>query len=175
VAVPRPGTAGATTEIILVARSIGRPTLDEPLSGEGHLGLVFELEHAGAHGSWIVQAGPIAGLLRGTLVRCTSGWLPAFAVADGAVWDSGARLVLPVSVVLRIATPGTSVAMRHGARLAAIVSAINERRLPYRYETGPNSNTFVRMVLEDIGSPVPVLPSTGGLAVRGWEWEPPMV
>jgi len=123
---------------------------------------------------WIMQAGPADGLLRGTLARCAGGWLATFAAADGALWDSGARLVLPVSVLLRTTTPATSVAILDRARLDTIVTAINERRLPYRYETGPNSNTFVRMVLEHVGSPVPVLPSTGGFALRGWDWEPPV-
>jgi hypothetical protein len=173
--VPEPRAAGAATEVILIARSIGRRSLGEPLSREGHLGLVFELGDAPAHVSWLVQAGPADGLLRGTLGRCTRGWLATFAEADGAVWDTGAALVLPVSVLLRTTTTTTTPgATLDRGRLAAIVTAINERRLPYRYETGPNSNTFARMVLETVGSAVAVLPSTGGFTLRGWDWEPPV-
>jgi hypothetical protein len=136
---------------------------------------VFELPDAGARVSWLVQAGPAEGLLRGTLVRCTAGWRATFAVADGAVWDTGASLVLPVSVLLRTTTTTTTTpATLDRARLSEIVTALDERRLPYRYEAGPNSNTFVKMVLERVGSAVPILPATGGFALRGWDWEPPV-
>jgi hypothetical protein len=164
-------SADATTDVILVARSIGRRSLAEPLSGEGHAGLVFDLGGAGTPEHWIVQAGPDGGLLQGTLGRCSSaGWRETFALAGGAVWETGGALTLPVSVLLRISTPATD-----GAQLAAIVTALNERRLPYRYQDGPNSNTFVRMVLERIGTEVTVPPAIDGLALRGWGWEPPQV
>jgi hypothetical protein len=169
VAGPRPG---ATPEIILVVRSIGRRSLAEPLSAEGHLGLVFELEDTGARVSWLVQAGPADGLLHGTLVPCTIGWRAAFAVANGAIWDTGGSLMLPVSVLLRTTT---TVANLDRACLSDIVTALDEQRLPYRYETGPNSNTFVRMVLERVGCTVPMVPPAGGFALRGWDWEPPVV
>jgi hypothetical protein len=150
-------------DIVLVARSIGKRTVADPLSDEGHAGLVFELAN---EGDWIAQAGPVDGLLLGSLTRCENEtWQDAFAVGRGAIWDSGASAILPVSILLRRSAPPVDL-----ARLAAIVDGINERRLPYRYETGPNSNTFVRMVLEGIVGAVPALPDRS-LALRGWRWE----
>lgn len=149
------------TTIALLARSIGRRSWAEPLSAEGHAGLAVDAGHA----RWLVQGGPAGGLLRGAVAAAADPWA-AFAVAAGAVWQTGESLVLPVSEL-------TSWAARpvDGARLAEIVDALNERRLPYRYETGPNSNTFVRMVLEALGCPCQAPPR--GMVLRGWVWANP--
>jgi hypothetical protein len=146
------------TRVVLLARSIGRRSWSEPLSAEGHAGLA--VGEGGA--SWIVQGGPAAGLLRGA-VTAVADPREAFAVAAGAVWDTGESLVLPIT---ELATTWARAA--DGVRLAAIVDELNERRLLYRYEDGPNSNTFVRMVLERLGCPCR-LPAEGPV-LRGWDW-----
>jgi hypothetical protein len=152
---------GAMIEILVVARSIGAPSRGEPLQAEGHAGLVC------VEGSAIslAQAGPVGGLLAGAVSPCPRGdWEAAFAEGRGALWDSGETLRLPVSVLARLAAPADAV------RLAAAVDALNARRLTYRYDPGPNSNTFVRWLLDALGHPLAEAPP--GMVLRGWEWEP---
>jgi hypothetical protein len=154
-----------TTEVLLVARSIGRRTRAEPLSAEGHAGLVIQLDQP-----WIVQAGPDAGLLQGTLVPCGGrSWRDAFAEAPGAVWDSGATETLAVALLRQLTAPAAD----PGA-LTTIVAELNARRLAYRYDPGPNSNTFVRWVLAALGTALPAAPE-GPLELRGWSWDVPSV
>jgi hypothetical protein len=151
------------TDVLLVARSIGRRSLSEPLCDEGHAGLILDLGEP-----WIVQAGPANGLLQGTLAPCGGRpWRDAFAEARGAIWDSGGTEILAVSILQALAVP--EVEQR---QLAAITGELNARRLDYRYESGPNSNTFVRLVLEALGSALPVAPA-GDLTLRGWSWGVP--
>jgi hypothetical protein len=157
-------------EVLLVARSIGKRSAGEPLSREGHAGLVFDLGRPAASDHWIAQAGPSDGVLLGTLGHCSSeDWYRAFAQASGAVWETGGSATLPVSVLLRTSVPAVD-----SARLAAITDGINGRRFPYRYDPGPNSNTFVRMFLEALAVPVPRAPMAAGFELRGWGWEPPV-
>jgi hypothetical protein len=154
-----------TSEVLLVARSIGRRTRAEPLSAEGHAGLVFQLDQP-----WIVQAGPAGGLLQGTLVACGGrSWRDDFAEARGAVWDSGGTEILAVALLRRLTVPTPD-----GGALATIVAALNARRLIYRYDPGPNSNTFVRWVLAALGTALPAAPE-GPLELRGWSWDVPSV
>jgi hypothetical protein len=146
------------TRVVLLARSIGRRSWSEPLSPEGHAGLAVGAGGAG----WIVQGGPAAGLLRGA-VTAVADPMEAFAVAAGAVWETGESLVLPITELATSWARATD-----GARLTAIVDELNERRLVYRYQDGPNSNTFVRMVLEGLGCPCRLPPDAPVL--RGWDW-----
>jgi hypothetical protein len=150
-------------EVLLVARSIGRSRRSEPLSPEGHAGLVFAL--GGGPDLWIAQAGPDAGLLQATLDRCTgSRWEERFARARGAIWETDETEVLPVSVLGRTVAPPLD-----GARLAELTATFNERRWGYLYDPGPNSNTYARMLLEALGCALPPLPAEG-LLLRGWSW-----
>jgi hypothetical protein len=146
--------------VLLVARSIGRRTGAEPLSTEGHAGLIFDPETPR-----IVQAGPSGGLLQGTLVACGErSWHDAFCEGRGAIWDTGATEILPVHTLEQLSVPPGDP--------GPIVERLNARRLAYRYDPGPNSNTFVRWVLAALGVVRPP-PPPGPFALRGWSWEVP--
>lgn len=152
-------------EVILVARSVGKRTRAEQLRREGHAGLVLNLGRPGVNDHWLVQGGPSGDFLAGGGRHCPShGWYHEFATARGAVWESGETLTLPVVTLMAMsAIPLTA------AQIAVIANEINQRRLRYNYETGPNSNTYVRMFLERMGVSVPTPPS-GKLPLRGWGW-----
>ena len=144
--------------VLLVARSIGRRSASEPLDDEGHAGIAFE----DAERSWVAQAGPVQGVLTGALTACDS-WPAAFAEARGALWSSpDVTELLPVWALAERDLP---VALDE---VAAFVTAFNARGLAYCYDPGPNSNSFVRLLLQAIGWDLPHPPA--GALLRGWGW-----
>lgn len=153
-------------DIILVARSVGKSTRTAPLQQEGHAGLVFNLGSRGVNDHWIAQGGPNNGYLTGRLWHCSSqGWYQEFAMARGAIWDTGDSLVLPVITLMEMsANPLTS------SQLSSIVQEINLMSLYYNYDNGPNSNTYIRMFLNRLRISLPVAPRGGGLELKGWGW-----
>jgi hypothetical protein len=153
-------------EVSLIARSIGKQTRTDPLSREGHAGLVFNLGQGGINDHWIAQAGPNAGFLVGNMRHCPShGWHQEFSMAQGAIWDSPSEsLLLPITVLMQIC-----IASLTSTQLFSISNQLNQKRLRYVYETGPNSNTWVSMFLEQIGLSK-ATPPESGLVLKGWRW-----
>jgi hypothetical protein len=164
--VPQRGQYRMVMEVILVARSIGKRRYTDQLSQEGHAGLIFNLGQHGINDHWIAQAGPSNGYLIGSVRHCPShGWYQEFSMARGAIWDNPTETtMLPITVLMQI-----SIALLTSAQLISISDNLNRKRLNYIYETGPNSNTWVRMFLERIGIPL-VAPSKSGIILKGWSW-----
>jgi hypothetical protein len=162
-------------EVILVARSIGKKYRDDKLSPEGHAGLVLNLGQKGEDDHWIAQAGPSSDYLVGSVRQCPQhGWHREFSLARGAVWRSPNETVeLPVEVLMRGFVTRLPINM-----LVAISDRLNGRRLRYVYDTGPNSNTWVRMFLQQMilagafGGVPPVLRYSNQreLVLKGWDW-----
>jgi hypothetical protein len=154
-------------EILLVARSVGKPTASAALKNEGHAGLIFNLGKGGVNDHWLAQGGPNNGILKGGIHQCSSsGWYKDFSTSVGAIWDTKQTLVVPVSVLMSISYPDKSV-----KELSTMVEEINKRGLRYNYETGPNSNSYVKMLMDKLGlgykaSTVPA----GRLALKGWNY-----
>jgi|SRR5262245_10672870 len=152
-------------DLILVARSVGKPTGTSPLRREGHADLIFNLGRQGMDDHWIAQGGPNSGYLTDGLRHCPShGWYHEFANAHGAIWDTGGALLLPIITLMEMCAESST-----SSQLASIAEEINRRRLRYNYDTGPNSNTYVRMFLDRMGILLPE-PPRGGLELKCWGW-----
>lgn len=148
-------------ELLLVARSIGKEHHWSTLSEDLHAGLVVDFGAEGHSNHWIAQGGPTGdGLLEGTVRQATVGWYEDFS--RSTVWkDPSVELTLPVLKLMtlhvdRLTLPG----------LRAHTDALNHLRLVYVYQTGPNSNTYVRLLLRRMG----LDPGPLGLALNGWDW-----
>jgi hypothetical protein len=152
-------------EMLLVARSIGRRLRAEALSSQGHAALVFDLGRAPRSEHWLAQGGPVNGVLSGSVIQCPSaGWHSTFSQARGAIWQDGSTDTLPVFVLLRKSLPQVD-----RGRLISLAERINNRRLRYAYNPGPNSNTYVRLLLEALGQSTS-LPNASALELLGWNW-----
>ncbi|SRR6266487_4148491 len=152
-----------TVSVILAVRSIGKMTHNAPLSREGHTGLAFNLKTNGFDDFWLVQGGLRDGLLAGSATQSPpEGWFPQFATAAGAIWDTGEAFTLPVTVLIE-----EMILSITSDQLNSIANELNDQQLVYRYETGPNSNTYVHWFLDAVGISIPQ-PPTDGVVIKGW-------
>ena len=147
--------------IILVARTIGARTATASLSGEQHAALIFDLGETSAPDYWIVQGGPRRGLLLGALGHLGRSWQQAFGeVSGGMIWDqSTVGMSVNLTEISRFSIPAVT-----RSRLQTIVDTLNRRRERYEYASGPNSNTYVRGVLQTLGLHY----NPTGVVLRGW-------
>jgi hypothetical protein len=150
----------------VVARSIGSRRPDPP-QRRAHAALLVRF--GGRRDGFVVQGGPqpeAGGRTR------LAGWVipspePAadFGRAAGA-WrgEPGVR-ELPTRELAALALPELG-----EAELRARVEALNEelRGLDYRL-AGPSSNSFVSLLLQRLGVP---LPAVGDADLPGWGWRP---
>jgi hypothetical protein len=155
-----------TMEVKLVARSTGKPTRSAELRSEGHAAIVVNLGQRGSGDHWLAQGGPNNGYLVGNVKHCPpSGWHAEFSLAYGAIWDTHESLHLAVSILMEF-----NVQAKSSVQLIAISNELNQKRLRYNYEAGPNSNSYVRMFLDRLGMSYSLPPSRGGLVLKGWNW-----
>jgi hypothetical protein len=104
--------------------------------------------------------------LGGSLQHASSaGWYYDFSKARGASW-SDPSLIVQEPVIALTAFSALALPLE---TLSQAVKAINQKRLLYKYEKGPNSNTFVRLLLQKIGHPLPQPP--GLMVLKGWLWD----
>lgn len=164
----------AGSEILLVARSVGGR--DGKLSPEGHAALILNTGTAKAPDHWIVQGGPTGSnpkqrALSGAAGQVgPQGWFHAFSAAKGANWsDAAATPTIPVTVLGQFWSPNSL----SGSQLEALAARLNEKLsgVPYNYEKGPNSNSYVRLFLISLGITVNYTPA--GMPLRGWAYDAP--
>ena len=151
-------------EIILVARSIGARSANATLSLDSHAALVFNFGSTAAPDYWIAQGGPRNGILAGALGPIGARWQSAFAETTGMIWDQpGVGMCAPVRELKRFSLAGVD-----RQRVQALVEGLNRSAQRYDYNNGPNSNTYVRRILDQLG--LQFQPNTASVVLRGWNY-----
>jgi hypothetical protein len=163
-----PGASGAS--ITLAVRSIGGKR-GQPLDRRVHAALLVHFD--GAEHGFIVQGGPekVPGLLFDE--QRLAGWvIPAadpeqqYTRAVGAYWGESEVREVPTREVRRFTLPALTEA---GLRAAVTALGAELRETSYRLDPGPSSNSFVSLLLERLGLPVPPLDPA---ECPGWGWRP---
>ena len=153
-------------KILIVARSIGGN--GGTLRAEGHAALIFNVGSESQPDYWMVQAGPVNGKLVGSAVQAGSeGWYEDFSRAKGANWDQPQEsLQVPVYNLGETESPNNP--CMTAADIKNLVNKLNNElaNSPYNYENGTNSNTFVNLLLQKLGAPIPQL--SNAIPLKGW-------
>jgi hypothetical protein len=151
-------------EIILVARSIGARTARESLSFDSHAALVFNFGSDASPDYWVLQGGPRNGTLLGAFGPAGPRWQSAFGKGTGFIWDQPAvGMSVPIQEVRRFSS-----ARIDRQRVQGLVDGLNRAAPRYDYNNGPNSNTYVRRILEQLGLQIPQ--NMAGVLLRGWNY-----
>jgi hypothetical protein len=169
VSTPGPASAPARATVILASRSIGSKR-GEPPAREAHAALLVRFE--GKAGGFIVQGGPspVAGTPR---MACTGWVIPSadpdrdFTRAIGAYWGED-KVVreLPTRTLATFTVSGLD-----EAHLREVVKELIAQLRPYdyRFDLGPNSNSFLSLLLDKLHLQASAA-NAGDLP--GWGWKP---
>ncbi|HYV46058.1 MAG TPA: hypothetical protein VFA20_14410 [Myxococcaceae bacterium] len=169
VSTPTPASAPARATVILASRSIGSKRGEPPMR-EAHAALLVRFE--GKAGGFIVQGGPspVTGTTR---MACTAWVIPSadpdrdFTRAVGAYWgeDTVAR-ELPTRTLATFTVSGLD-----EAHLRAMVKELIAELRPhdYRFDRGPNSNSFMSLLLDKLHL---LAPAANAEDLPGWGWKP---
>jgi len=156
-------TGEQAVEVIFLSRSIGGNE-GEALRPTHHAGVVVNFGDE----AWIIEGGPAAGgALFGYARKAKSeGWYADFS--HSACWDTKTKRDVPVRILGRYMIEGYD---RTGDDLQSLVADLNQSFSGTPYVPppgGPNSNTYARMVLEQLG----IAASLPGNAppLGGWGW-----
>jgi len=166
-AAPPPASTQAT--IILASRSIGSRR-GQPPAREAHAALLVRFE--GTAGGFIVQGGPSP--VAGTPRTACAGWvIPSadpdrdFTRAVGAYWgENNVARELPTRTLATFTVSGLD-----QAHLRALVDELIAELRPhdYRFDHGPNSNSFVSRLLDKLHL---LAPTASAEDLPGWGWKP---
>lgn len=160
---------------LVVARSWGG--LKGKLERHGHVALVLIVEGGHQTKSYLIQAGPVSSETGQKLVgnkeeKDADEWAESFSDAKGANWSEGNKIVtVPIKIIetINVKTKLTEDDVQHAFdKVNAQVANVNYN------SKGPNSNTYVRLMMVELGLPtqsVGRLAAKAGLPLAGWNWE----
>jgi hypothetical protein len=154
--------AGKRSTAKLVSRSIGGEY--GSTSSEQHLGLVITDNSGDTPSEYLVQGGPTAdNHLRGGAESVGNG-VDTFSHSAGADWSNPSKVVdLKVTEIGTYTIDGDV----SPARLNDIAEGLNKQysNTPYNYSSGPNSNTYIRQFMGQLGLSTNI---SFPVTVKGW-------
>lgn len=156
-------------QIVLASRSIGG-NYGQAASAEHHAALIVNCGSNGLNEHWICQGGPQGSALVGAATKASSaGWYSDFSKAKGAYWDRPDLVrELPVTTIMNFQWPRGSLS---GAFLQQQATALNGTLSgsPYNYQSGPNSNSWVKLLMQRLGLST-TLPGNAPI-LKAWAWQ----